>query len=380
MIRKFWSRNKTFVLVWFSLRVHTILCSVFAASLAGSSILGVWERWDAVYYARIASVGYSAHDGTTNFHPLFPWLARLPLPFTGAPVIALLAVSSFATLGLYIAFEKLARLDTNERQARIATLAFALWPISYVLYLPYTESLWLLCAVTAFILARRNKWWTASVAGAAATLTRQQGLILFVPLAWELWITTNHDWKAAIKRWRSWLALSLIPLAYLSWIVYRTLAIGELRPKFDSLSGLFYSTLLSPATSRVVQDHAFIWPWKAGYLAIRRAASLSYVNPWVDLFFGFLFLLLIGLSWRGMRTSYRIYVVLIALVSFSFHTGMVATGGAYLALPRHLLLAFPVFIGLISNVELRWKPVLITAVVGAMTFLLFGYFWVRVVP
>jgi len=199
-------------------------------------------------------------------------------------------------------------------------------------------------------------------------------------LAWELWALAGYDLKAAVSHWRQWLALSLIPLTYIFWIAYRIVILGDGRPDFNSLSSFFYSTLLSPASHLVVRDLGFTWPWKAAYLAIQRALTLSFVNPWIDLIFGFLFLALIILAWSRMRTSYRIYVALIAVVSFSFHTGMAPTGGAYLSLPRHLLLAFPVFIGLGT----RWHGLspwlLIATGTAAMTFLLFGYLWIHLVP
>ena len=66
----------TWTWIWLALRVYTIVCSVLAAYLANTNLLAIWERWDTVYYSRIASVGYSVTDGTTTFHPLFPWLAK----------------------------------------------------------------------------------------------------------------------------------------------------------------------------------------------------------------------------------------------------------------------------------------------------------------
>jgi len=366
--------------IWLALRVYTFLCGALAAYLAGTNLLAVWERWDTQYYMRIASAGYSAGDGTTTFHPLFPGLAR---PFSwlgGPPAIGLLLVSSCATLALYLVFERLALLDHNSFKARTATFLFAFWPVSYVLYLPYSESLWLLFAVLCFLFARQNRWWLAGLTGALATLTRQQGLFLLAPLAWELFATQGYDFKRTLTRWRSWFAFSLIPAAYLGWILYRTRVLEDVRPDFSSLSTLISSTLVSPASRLVVKDHAFMWPWKAAYLAIQRAMSLSFVNPWMDLTLGALFLLLIALAWRDLRTSYRIYVVVIALVSLSFHTGMVPTGGAYLSLPRHLLLAFPVFIGLASRFEHHRVLIVMIPGLALMTFLLFGYFLVRLVP
>jgi hypothetical protein len=375
-----YSKKWTWAWTWLALRAYTVLCGVLAAYIANANLLAVWDRWDTLYYTRIATVGYSAADGTTTFHPLFPWLAR-PLSLFGVPpVISLLLISSCATLAFYAAFERLASLDHNSAGARTATPLFIFWPVSYVLYLPYSESLWLLFAVLCFLYARQDHWWLAGVTGALATLTRQQGLFLIAPLLWEIIAAEGYDFRLVLARWRSWLPLCLIPLTYFGWILYRTLALEHATPDFSNLSSFISSTLISPASHLVVKEHAFIWPWKAAYLAIQRALNLCYVNPWVDLGLGFLFLLLIALAWRGMRTSYRVYVVLIAFVSFSFHTGMTPTGGAYLSLPRHLLLAFPVFIALASRFAHRRLWVVIIPGVVMMTFLLFGYFWVRLVP
>lgn len=374
------TNKRSLVWIWFSLRVYTILCGVIAAYIANTKLLEIWERWDTVYFVRIAGAGYSALDGTTTFHPLFPWLAR-PLTLVGlAPVVALLLVSSSATLAVYLVFERLALLDQDRGRARIATLSFAFWPASFVLYLPYTESLWLLFAGLGFLYARQGRWWLAGVAGGLATLTRQQGLFLLVPLAWELLATESYGFKQALARWRSWLSFLLIPFAYLGWVLYRVLGVDHVKPDFSSFNSLISSTLLSQGSHIVVKDHGFIWPWKAVYLAVERAVSINYVNPWMDLLLGFIFLLLIVLAWREMRASYRVYVVLIAVVSFSFHTGMTPTGGAYLSLPRHLLLAFPVFIGLAGRIPERWFWWAIIPGAVLMTFLLFGYFWVRLVP
>src|SRR4051812_34155669 len=129
-----WSEKSTLAWIWLGLRAYTILCSYLAARLAGTSLLTVWGRWDAVYYARVANEGYSAIDGTTNFHPLFPWLAHPISLLSGEPIVALLLVSSIATLMLYLVFERLALFDQDAAAARTSTLLLIFWPISYVLY------------------------------------------------------------------------------------------------------------------------------------------------------------------------------------------------------------------------------------------------------
>jgi hypothetical protein len=59
------------------------------------------------------------------------------------------------------------------------------------------------------------------------------------------------------------------------------------------------------------------------------------------------------LAWPRLRASYRVYTLAMVLVSFSYHTGTVHP---YMGLPRHLFMAFPVFIGL-GQIALcsRWR-------------------------
>lgn len=54
------------------------------------------------------------------------------------------------------------------------------------------------------------------------------------------------------------------------------------------------------------------------------------------------------LSRRHIRSSYRVYVAPILLLSFRCYTGPIHP---YMGLPRHLLLAFPVFTGLARQVR-----------------------------
>src|SRR3954447_16181751 len=71
-------------------------------------IAAPWQRWDAHYYVAIVERGYQADDGTTQFHPLLPLLAK---PFYWSAALGLLIVSSLASLAFAIAFYRLASLD-----------------------------------------------------------------------------------------------------------------------------------------------------------------------------------------------------------------------------------------------------------------------------
>lgn len=327
-----------------------------------------WTRWDAVWYQRIVEHGYSATDGTAQFHPLYPWLAK-PLAGIGiSPSVSLLIISSLAGIALYYFFIKLARTNLPPDSSTFALLVFAFAPPAFVLFAPYAEAVFLLAAVLSMIFMRMKSWWLAGLMGGLATLTRQQGLFLAIPLAWELWEHTGRKPANILKRWKAWLALTLIPLGMLLWIAYRAIVLNDVQSKATNFQDFIYSIVISPSASKVVLIQQFIWPWQA----IRNAISVLLTKPdidiWVNLIAAGIFLLILAISWKSMRLSYRLYSLAITIVSFSYYTGPIHP---YMGLPRHLLLAFPVFIGLAAVIKNKWLKLLSVGISTAgMSFLL----------
>lgn len=395
------SRNDRYLLkLWLGLRVLTIAWVALVSPLRpltapeqsialwpptqplgawlGRALLWPWLRWDTEYYLKIVQFGYSADDGTAQFHPLLAWLATPLAWITGQPLLGLLLVSSLASALLVLAFERLARLDLGS-DSRIAVQLLLFSPLAFGLFVPYTEGLWLLWAVLCLLWARQRQWLLAGIAGGLATLTRQQGVFLLLPLAWELWEASGRDWRRVLRpdrsvpgpRWRDWLSLALIPVGLLVWMVYRAVALSDLQANFSDPQALIYSLLISPSASKVVPEQAFLWPWTA----LSRALLISWrapgLNNLIDLTLGAAFLLLLALAWRTMRVSYRIYAVTIALVSFGYYTGPFYP---YMGLPRHLLLAFPVFIGLAPSFSaLGRRRLMVCLGLTGMLFLLALY-------
>jgi len=194
-----------------------------------------------------------------------------------------------------------------------------------------------------FLFARQRQWLLAGMCGALATLTRQQGLFLLIPLGWELW--KSHE-----NRIKSLAIVSLIPLAYAGWVVYRGLALMDGRPDLSSFQGFVYSVLISPSAHKVVPDQQFLFPPHGLYLAFVKLVKEPNIPTTIDLLIGFAFITLTVIAWRNLRTSYKLYCLTILLVSFGYHTGM-RVSSPYMGLPRHLLLAFPIFIGLAPRVS-----------------------------
>jgi hypothetical protein len=337
-----------------------------------------WQRWDTGAYLAIVRQGYRTDDGTAQFHPLLAWLAT-PIARLGAsPLLALILVSGAASLALVLVFERLARMDLAPGEARLAALLLCSAPAAFILWAPYTESLCLLWSVLCLLWARQGRWWLAGLAGALAVLTRQQGIFLMLPLAWELWEAAGRDWRRALGRWRDWLALAVPPAGLLVWLAYRAVALGDLRANYSNPQALIFSVLISPSSSKVVPVQAFLWPWQALGIALKKLLSDPNADLSIDLGMAAWFMVLVALAWPRMRASYRIYVATIVLVSFAYYTGPFYP---YMGLPRHLLLAFPVFVGLAPR--LRPGPARLATVglglVGGL-FLLLQYVMTSWVP
>lgn len=377
--------------LWIGLRVFSSVIAAFASGLRpltdleqrvplwppGSPfplwlervLVAPWERWDAAWYARIVTQGYRPDDGTAQFHPLYPWLA-VPLARLGlSPVLALLLVSTLSALALLVAFHRLAEQEAGPARAQTSTFLFATFPVACVLFAPYPEGLFLLWSVLALTWAREGRWWAAGVAGGLAALTRQQGLFLVIPLAWELWAAQKREQRPSA--WHSGLSLLLVPGGYGLWVAYRLLVLRDAVPDFSSVQGLIYSLLVSPSASRVVPVQQFVWPWVALRRAFLHLARTGDLSTAYDLALAGLFLALLGAVWHRLRGSDRLYVLAIALTAFSYHTGPLHP---YMGLPRHLLLAFPVFLPLGAVLRRRWVRLgLMALFVAGWTFVIIPY-------
>ncbi len=335
------------------------------------AFLSPWMRWDALWYQRIVTQGYSAIDGTAQFHPLYPWMA---VPFTRlgfTPSLSLLIVSSLAGIALYYAFVKLARYDLPPSDAVFTLMLFVFAPPAFIIFTPYSEGLFLLTAVLCMVFIRQKSWWLAGLLGGLAALTRQQGIILLIPMAWELWENAGRRVISLRKQWRDWLSLALIPAGLLVWLIYRAYYLRDLHVNLTNFQEFLYSTAISPSATKVVPMQQFVWPWLALKNTFTKLITQPDIDIWVNIIAALVFLILLSLSWRKLRLSYRLYSVLITIVSFSYYTGSIHP---YMGLPRHLFLAYPVFIGLAALVKNQWMRLLLVGLsIFTMSFLLILY-------
>lgn len=368
-------RVASFIVALLAFYFHPVGSGIRAVTSLSAFLLSPWYVWDVQYYVEIVRNGYQPGAATANFHPLYPWISTLVAVVVREPLFSLLLVSSVSGFFMTIVFYRLAKLDLDDQQAWQATALLLAWPASLALFAPYTEPLFLLLSVYCLFAARHQKFWLAGLAGGLGTLTRQQGLFLVLPLAWEIWKAQGRRWSSAV---RSCLPVFLVPAGYVVWTVFRAVAINDLHPDFSSLQKFLHSVMVSPSSYKIIEEHAFLPPWSALWKALNvfwRGDAPA--GAYIDVAFGAVFMGLFVLSWRHLRASYRVYCVALVLVSLSLYTGPIFP---YVALPRHLLLAFPVFIGLAARYRLRSFPLLLILLVGCQMALLCSFVWQTWVP
>jgi Mannosyltransferase (PIG-V) len=150
-------------------------------------------KWDTQHYLAIAFDGYvEGHGGLPPapnrpaFFPLFPGIVHVLSGFGASPafvLIAAFAVSLACFFGALMLLQRLTAIELGEQYVKPTLLLFAFFPTAFFFGIPYTESLFLLLAVGAFLAARTGRWGIAGVVLALASATRIQGLLLIVPVA-----------------------------------------------------------------------------------------------------------------------------------------------------------------------------------------------------
>ena len=299
-------------------------------------LLGVWERFDTLWYLEIAQRGYARPDAVV-FFPLYPALIRL-LSFLVSPLTAALIVSTVAAFFVFWGFQKLLRLDLPEDVVKRALLFFALWPSAFILFAGYPESLLIALMIWAVWFARGGRWWLAGVLGLLAGLTKAVGFCIVVPLA----VLAFKEW-----RWRTWpsfLPLLAAPLVTLTiWLSGNSLASdaypkhwrteiafplvtlwASLREAFTSLDAVL---LLNLTALAAIFTPAFVKRIRAEYLLFNLATLLMFLTKKTD-----------PLLQSSSRYVLAVFPAFASLAAFVKHPFFVALGLLVMCLLQFVLL------------------------------------------
>src|SRR5580765_417507 len=199
------------VLFLFAVQSYQVLQNQRVAGVRGW--LEVWNRWDSLNYQKLAEFGYSASGELKPllvFYPLYPWTVRLFALVFRDYLVSAFIVSTLASLVTAIVFLRLVELDYSKELAQRAVWFLFIFPTSYFLHIGYTESLFLMLAISCVYAARKQRWLVAALFGALTCLTRANGLVLgpvlVMEAAYQYWTTRRWQWQ--------WLYIPLLGLGF----------------------------------------------------------------------------------------------------------------------------------------------------------------------
>ena len=152
-------------------------------------LVGVWQRWDACWYSKVATYGYELGEDSVSFWPVLPGLMRVVAwPLGGNVALSGLIVSGVAYVAAVTGLYRLVKRDFDQEVAQRTVLFITIAPAALFLFAPFTEAPFLAFSVWAILAARERMWVLAALVGLLAGLTRIQGVFLVLPIAWEAWV------------------------------------------------------------------------------------------------------------------------------------------------------------------------------------------------
>lgn len=317
---------------------------------SASPLFWSWANFDGEHYMSIAKEGYRSLEHA--FFPGYPLLLRyLAQPFgpTQENILTVgLIVSNLANLAALFIFWKLIRLDYSPKVAKLSLLLLLLFPTSFFFGALYTESLFLLLALSSFYLARKSKWLAAGILGAAASFTRVFGVLVLPALFLEYRDQKTENGK---RKTEAKIGLLLVPLGILSYMYFLQKTVG------DPIA--FYS--LQPIIGEQHQTEIVLLP-QVFWRYVKMLVTVTKTDPiyftiTIEALSGVLGLLL--LIWGYLKKVRLSYLVFAA----GIYLGPSITG-SFTSLPRYWLSIFPFFLmmALFLSKRDRWQRVLVYTV------------------
>lgn len=324
-------------------------------------------QWDSEWYFKIATEGYRyngdpAIQQNVVFYPLYPMLARGLAAISGlTPADALLLVANVAGLLAIVALFKLVREEFDDQIALATITLLSFFPTSVLLSAGYTEPLELLLVVCFFLALRQKRYLSAAVLAGLAVAGRSTGIVLLPVLLWEMWL--HRDRKAFL--------VALLPSVVLAtsgiWLfmIYLWSAFGDPFVFADGQAAFHQGTTLVARLIAALKFEPFT------------RMILNDWNPWgLDSWFTLLFIVLIGVGWFRLRSSWTMFAAGVLLLPYLTLSGGPA---GFVSMSRFNLVSFPLFVVMADWVlRARWLLAVVTGIFSASLFMCTALFARRI--
>jgi len=336
-----------------------------------NQLLQLQQRNDSEWYKQIAVNGYprvnnSRELGYTDsntvkqsswaFFPLYPAVNRATMELFSCSYDAAATATGFLfSLLLFVGFYLLARSRLDDAKAAFqATSIFILFPFHYYFSMHYTESLYLMLLIYAFLCIEWRQYAVLFVLLFLLPLSRPNGLVVALPLfvfmlekegilhGFRLKIIALFQWEF-IKKALPFLA---IPLAWILFAGYQHALTGEYFA-FSKAQAGWNKKFMFPLLS-LFREGDWRMQFNSTYTVVAMLLSIY--------------------LYRRSRGSEQIYLWLGLLLPL--------LAGSVVSMPRYISTLFPLFVLPFASGALT-RPVFVgIALCSAALQLLTFYFWV----
>lgn len=299
-----------------------------------------FTRFDSGWFYGIARNGYRyVEEGRSNFayFPVYPLLmrhvGRLFGPGASNVYLGGIVVSWTSFVLAMVVLYYLARLDLPARRAEHAVLLTAIFPFAFFFGVVYTESVFLLCVVSSFYAFRTRRWLLGGLAGAVATATRVNGILMLPALVWIVWRAAPDDRR---ERLTAVAGLMLVASGVGAYSLYVYSLSGNPFEWAASIQRWGYYPGGSPLTAPFRLMRALLLHPYA-FLAGERLALYDTLNGLTALAFAGS----VPFLWRRFGAAYGMFM--------SANLWLPLSTGQYEGLGRYCSVLFPCFIWLASR-------------------------------
>ncbi len=292
------------------------------AMIADETPQGLWHlaNFDGAHYQNIAQFGY-VKKFLAAFFPIFPLLTALVQKISRNFLTSSLTISLLSFFGSLLLFQKIYNKDKF-----LSVFFLLIFPTSFFFLASYTESLFLLLSLGAWLFASKKRYVFVGILGFLASLTRFYGILLFPVLFLKFYLELPPKKKYKLSSYLPGLPLFLIPAGLLTYMLY--------------LHFTFEDPLLFLHALGLWQKSNIVFPPQTLY---RYAKILLTVSPNIYQYWiaaleltSFLFGLLAAfLLWRWKLPAQSLYVAL--------GTTLPILTGTLQSTPRYLLVLFPIY-------------------------------------
>jgi Mannosyltransferase (PIG-V) len=303
----------------------------------GHTFWNTFARYDSGWYYGIARNGYQyVQGGRSNlaFFPLYPILMRHVGRLFGTRAfdyyLGGIIISWLAFVMAMLVLHRLASLDLSPPEADRAVAFAAIFPFAFFHGVVYTESLFLLLTLATFYGFRTRRWALGGIAGALATATRPNGVLMWPALAWIAWRESRGD---RAQQWRAGIAWVLVPAGLITFAAYVYTISGSWLEWYATLKRWGYE----PGTNdfsvygglvRAILTRPY------AFLATERAAPYDLLNAGAAA----IALVAVPFVWRRLGGAYALLMIANLYVPLS--------SGQLEGIGRYCTVLFPMFLWL----------------------------------